>query len=87
MNYKNVSKFIEQHSIDDCARTFGVSNPTISRWKEKKEFPKSAEIVISLLNKIDDLSDSYEQVIREKNRIERTVDLFNNSLNELRLLS
>jgi hypothetical protein len=81
--YENVSYYIERHSIENSSETFGVSVPTINRWKSKQEFPKSAEIVIEHINYIAEI----ENDLRESNSILRVlqnkVRKFKDSFSEL----
>ena len=80
--YENVSDYINRHSIDNCSETFGVSVPTLNRWKSKQEFPRSAEIVIEHINYIADIENDLlntNNVIRVlQNRVKDFKDSFSN---------
>ena len=81
--YENVSDYINKHSIENCSDTFGVSIPTINRWKSKQEFPKSSEIVIEYINEVSRLEKLYSSLRSDKKDLENKVSRFKDAFDNL----
>ncbi len=74
MSFKEYIKF---KSLEDIASDFGVSVPTVSRWKAEDKYPEFVNIILMQKEKIRILEDEINRVVSER-------DIIKNSLDEIK---